>query len=194
MPIQQFRQTVYQSLIKRADAFIDLLDALTVASYVSSPAALSEETPFRRKFSSVFDTLLIGEFDFDELLPALYEHQPTDSEQMAGYEVDALDTTRWWEGGETGWKQDSAEALKMPETHRIPLVGCTLCSAASTRQPAVPRRTVTYVRGRVCLNLTDGFHYGQPSHAESRRRSTACRSKYSLEGSRQIHRSCHSPQ
>jgi hypothetical protein len=93
MLLQQFRQTVYQSLIKRADAFFDLLDALTVACHVSSPVALSEETPFRRKFSSVFDTLLQGEFDFDELLSALYEHQPSDSEQIAGYEVYGLDTT-----------------------------------------------------------------------------------------------------
>ena len=68
MLLQQFRQTVYQSLIKRADAFLDLLDALTVAGHVNSPVALSEEIPFRRKFSSVFDTLQQAEIDFDELL------------------------------------------------------------------------------------------------------------------------------
>jgi len=93
MLLQQFRQTVYQSLIKRADAFLDLLDALTVAGHVNSPVALSEETPFRRKFSSVFDTLRQAEFDFDELLSALYEFQPPDSEKIAGYEVYGLDTT-----------------------------------------------------------------------------------------------------
>lgn len=90
MLLQHFRQTVYQSLIKRADALFDLLDALTVASHVSSPVALIEETPFRRKFSSVYDTLLQDEFDFDELLAALYEHQPSDSEQNAGYDVYGL--------------------------------------------------------------------------------------------------------
>ena len=93
MPIQQFRQTVYQSLLKRADAFFDLLDALTVAGHVTSPVALSEETPFRRKFSSIFDALLQAEIDFDQLLPALYEQQPSGSEQIAGYEVYGLDTT-----------------------------------------------------------------------------------------------------
>lgn len=93
MPIQQFRETVYQSMHKRADAFFDLLDALTVAGHVTSPVALSEETPFRRKFSSIFDTLHEAEFDFDQLLQALYEHQPPNSEQIAGYEVYALDTT-----------------------------------------------------------------------------------------------------
>jgi hypothetical protein len=93
MLIQQFRKTVSQSLCKRADAFLALLDALTVAGYINSPVALSEETLFRRKFSSIFDTLLNAEIDFDELLPALYKHQPSDSEQIAGYEVYGLDVT-----------------------------------------------------------------------------------------------------
>lgn len=93
MQIQLFRNTVYQSIQKRADAFFDLLDAMTVAGHVSSPVALSEEAPFRRKFSSVFDTLQNIELDFDQLLPALYEHQPQNSELIEGYEVYALDTT-----------------------------------------------------------------------------------------------------
>ena len=80
-------------MLKRADAFFDLLDALTVAGHVNSPVALSEEAPFRRKFSFIFDTLHEAEFDFDQLLQALYEQQPSNSEQMAGYEVVALDTT-----------------------------------------------------------------------------------------------------
>jgi len=57
---------------------------MTVTGHVSSPVALSEKTPFRRKFSSVFDTLQNTELDFDQLLPALYEHQPPDSELIAG--------------------------------------------------------------------------------------------------------------
>ncbi len=93
MPIQQFREAVYQSIIKRGDAFLDLLDALTVAGHVESPVALSEEQPFRRKFSSIFDTLLECEFDFDQLMNSLHSHQPTDSETIAGYEVYAVDST-----------------------------------------------------------------------------------------------------
>lgn len=38
----------------------------------SSPVALSEVGLFRRKVSSVFDTLQNVELDFDEFLPALY--------------------------------------------------------------------------------------------------------------------------
>jgi hypothetical protein len=93
MRIQQFRKTVYQSFVKRADAMMDLIDALTVAGHVDSPVALSEETPFRRKFSSIFDTLVHGEIDFDLLPQALIEYQPGNSEQIAGYEVNALDCT-----------------------------------------------------------------------------------------------------
>ncbi len=85
MLIQQFRKAVYQSLRKRADASIDLVDALTVAGHLNSPVALSEETPFRRKFSSIFDSLLHAELDFDLLLQVLLEYQPNSSlDQPAG--------------------------------------------------------------------------------------------------------------
>ena len=93
MQTQQFREKVYQSMRKRADAILDLVDALTVAGQVVSPVALSEETPFRRKFSSIFDTLRHGEIDFDLLLPALCDYQPANSEELAGCEVYGLDST-----------------------------------------------------------------------------------------------------
>ena len=93
MPTQQFREKVYQSMRKRADAILDLVDALTVAGHVTSPVALSEETPFRRKFSSIFDTLRHGEIDFDLLLQALFAYQPGNSEELAGYEIYGLDCT-----------------------------------------------------------------------------------------------------
>lgn len=83
MQIQQFREAVYQSIRKRADAFLDLLDALTVAGHVESPVALSEEQPFRRKFSSIFDTLLECEFYFDQLINQLHHSQPANSETIA---------------------------------------------------------------------------------------------------------------
>ena len=85
MLTQQFRKTVYQSIHKRGDTILDLIDALTVAGHVDSPVSLSEEAPFRRKFSSIFDTLLHGEFDFDLLLQALHEFQPSDSETISGF-------------------------------------------------------------------------------------------------------------
>jgi hypothetical protein len=80
-------------MVKRADAIFDLIDALTVAGHVDSPVALSEESPFRRKFSFIYDTLRQGEFDFDLLLQVLHEYQPANSEELAGCEVYAMDCT-----------------------------------------------------------------------------------------------------
>lgn len=92
--IQQFRNAVYQSFLKRPDAVLDLIDALTVAGHVASPVALSEQAPFRRKFSMVYDTLCHATIDFDALLHTLLTFQPEDSERIAGYEVYALDVTK----------------------------------------------------------------------------------------------------
>ena len=54
-------------MLYRPDAILDLIDALTVAGYVSSPVAISESPLFRRKFSSVYDVLLEGEFEVEQL-------------------------------------------------------------------------------------------------------------------------------
>jgi hypothetical protein len=91
--LQQFRQSIYKVLPKRADATLDMVDALTVAGHVDSPVALSEEIPFRRKFSSIFDVLTEGRIDVEALHLILAEQQPADSQQIAGYEVYATDTT-----------------------------------------------------------------------------------------------------
>lgn len=42
MRIQQFQKAVYQSILKRVDAILGLVDTLTAAGHVDSPAALSE--------------------------------------------------------------------------------------------------------------------------------------------------------
>jgi len=91
--LSEFRNAVYQKVRYRPDAILDLIDALTVAGHVSSPVALSESPVFRRKFSSVYDALLNGEFELGQLRDLLVACQPTDSETMAGYEVYAIDAT-----------------------------------------------------------------------------------------------------
>lgn len=93
MSIQQFRNTIQQVMTKRADATLDLIDALTIAGHVESPVALSEEPLFRRVFSGVYDVLEEAELDQAALAKVLYEAQPPDSETIAGYEVYAVDTT-----------------------------------------------------------------------------------------------------
>jgi hypothetical protein len=91
--LAQFRQNVYQKFRQRADAALDLVDAMTTAGVVASPVAMSEEPPFRRTFSMVYDVLENGDVDLQELGKVLYESQPADCETMAGYEVYAVDAT-----------------------------------------------------------------------------------------------------
>jgi len=91
--ISKFRKAVYQTFLKRADTLFNLVDALTVAGHVSSPVALSEETPFARKFSSIYDGLENGEMNMDDLLSMLPYCVPVDSETIAGYKVYATDAT-----------------------------------------------------------------------------------------------------
>jgi hypothetical protein len=71
---------------------MDLVDALTMAGHVSSPVALSESPLFRRKFSSVYDALVHGEFS-TELKSLFHDSQDPAWETIAGYEVHAIDAT-----------------------------------------------------------------------------------------------------
>ena len=91
--LQQFRDTVYSALPKRADATMDLLDALTSARHVESPVALSESVLFRRRFASVYDVLEEGDLPEATLRGIFSENQPDTCETIAGYEVSAIDCT-----------------------------------------------------------------------------------------------------
>jgi len=72
---------------------MDMIDALTIAGQVGSPVAVSESPLFRRKFSSVYDALLEGEIEVEQLRNLLVACQPAESEMIAGYEVCAVDAT-----------------------------------------------------------------------------------------------------
>lgn len=90
--LSEFREAVYQKVVWRAAAIVDLVDALTVAGHVNSPVCLSESPLFRRKFSSVYDALVHGELGND--LKSLFsDSQDADWETIAGYEVHAIDAT-----------------------------------------------------------------------------------------------------
>jgi hypothetical protein len=90
--ISEFREAVYQEVIWRPAAILDLVDALTIAGHVNSPVALSELPVFRRKFSSVYDALVHGDLG-DELKNLFNNSQDPDWETIAGYEVHAIDAT-----------------------------------------------------------------------------------------------------
>src|SRR3990172_1903861 len=55
--LTQFRQEVYQNFNKRADALMDLLDALSGQSRAHSVVELSLESCFRREHTSVFKAI-----------------------------------------------------------------------------------------------------------------------------------------
>lgn len=92
-PLQQFRDTVYQALPKRADATMDLLDALTSSLQVTAPVALSESPLFRRGFAAVYDALEEGELPEEALRELFSQSQPATCETLADYELYAVDCT-----------------------------------------------------------------------------------------------------
>ena len=89
----RFRREVYQSFEQRADAGMDLVDALTSAPTVRSPVELSESVLFRRRFSSVYDFLKSGRVLLPRLRRVLFRNQPEEAETIAGYEIYAVDCT-----------------------------------------------------------------------------------------------------
>jgi len=91
--LSKFRDAVYQKACYRPDAILDLIDALTIAGQVSSPVAISESPLFRRKFSSIYDVMLEGEIEVEQVRDLLVACQPAESEMIAGYEVYAIDAT-----------------------------------------------------------------------------------------------------
>jgi hypothetical protein len=90
--ISEFREAVYQKVIWRPAAILDLVDALTIAGHVSSPVALSESPLFRRKFGSVYDALVHGELG-DDLKTLFSDSQDAGWKTISGYEIHAIDAT-----------------------------------------------------------------------------------------------------
>jgi len=90
--LSEFREAVYQKVLYRPDAILDMIDALTIAGHVRSPVAISESALIRRKFSSVYDVLIHGKLA-KGVNDILNESQVAEWETIAGYEVYALDAT-----------------------------------------------------------------------------------------------------
>lgn len=90
--LSEFREAVYQKVVWRPAAILDLVDALTIAGHINSPVGLSESPLFRRKFSSVYDALVHGELG-DDLKTLFSDSQDADWETIAGYEIHAIDAT-----------------------------------------------------------------------------------------------------
>ena len=73
-----FREDMYDSFDKRADALFELTDALLCAPAVPSIAHLSLEGVFRRSYGSAYGALVDGEIDETAIWNLLAKHPLTD--------------------------------------------------------------------------------------------------------------------
>jgi DDE superfamily endonuclease len=90
---EQFLKTVYSSLTKRQDSYVELGLALASSSQIDSGVRLSESPLYRRKFSSIYETLSEVEWDVASLLKAELDLFKESCETLAGYEVYSGDST-----------------------------------------------------------------------------------------------------
>jgi len=91
--IKQFLKSVYSSIEKRRDSYIELGMAVASAGYIESVVAVSESNLYRRRFSSIYDTLKEVKKDEDCLLKARLELFSETCKELSGYEVYSGDST-----------------------------------------------------------------------------------------------------
>ncbi|MBE0699373.1 MAG: hypothetical protein IH586_20810 [Anaerolineaceae bacterium] len=95
------------------------------------PVTLSYETPFRRKFSSIFDTLQQAELDFDQLPPAGILGGLLDLSALMGLPKEKMRT----DIGVSITAYDDVQ--KLERFHTLPAIpGCWRCTAASSTEGA----------------------------------------------------------
>jgi len=90
---EQFLKAVYDSVEKRQDSYVELALALGSADYVESVVSLSESVLYRRKHSSISDTLQEVSINQEKWLKAndnLFQEQ---CETLEGIEVYSGDST-----------------------------------------------------------------------------------------------------
>lgn len=98
--LKQFRLELHSSFEQRADALMDLIDALSSTPNARSVVELSLSTLFRREYSSVYDAIV-------------HLFQPSEAEQR--------DKERWaWE---QEWARLIVPYLPKPERRRFRLIG-----------------------------------------------------------------------
>ena len=90
--IVEFRQIIYERVLtKNRDVLFELMDALLLTSGKPSCfAELSLSPVFRRKWSSIYKAMEIGELSATELNRSFLQHVPRD-----GIQIYALDATVW---------------------------------------------------------------------------------------------------
>jgi hypothetical protein len=88
--LQTFRQALYSCFERRADALMELTDALLTAGPVLSPAHLSQEAVHRRGWGSLYAALAKGRINRTALRGLLAQYPLAD-----GQPVYAVDCRVW---------------------------------------------------------------------------------------------------
>ena len=91
--LKQFLNSVYSSITKRSDSYLEIALSLASAEYVDSVVALSESALYRRRFSSIYETLKQVEVNEEEWLKATLELLRERCDKLDGYEVYSGDST-----------------------------------------------------------------------------------------------------
>ena len=85
--LKQLLETVYRSIAKRRDSYLELGLALARASQVESGVALSASPLYGGKFSSVYERLKQVELDEAVLLKANLELFGAECDELEGVEI-----------------------------------------------------------------------------------------------------------
>ena len=80
--LEEFRQAVYDNVLRRVDASMDLLDALTANTAARSVVELSLNGPFRRGYGSVYTA--IGGFFHPDPSPSIQDQRRIHDKKVMG--------------------------------------------------------------------------------------------------------------
>ena len=92
--LQEFREQFYKCLVRRADALVEITDAILTTGSVSSPVHLSLTAVHRRGWGSLYAALSKGQVD-EEALRTRLAHYPMDHDELGSTAVYAVDVTSW---------------------------------------------------------------------------------------------------
>jgi hypothetical protein len=88
--LQQFRQTLYDSLGNARDALFDLMDAVLTSACITSFVSLSQSPVFRRQWSSTYAALRDSRLPRSKILKQIVRQIPTQQQPLL-----AGDASRW---------------------------------------------------------------------------------------------------
>lgn len=88
--LQQFRQTLYDTLGNGRDSLFDLMDAVLVSAYITSFVSLSQSPAFRRQWNSIYAAVKDSRPPRAKVRKLLVSQIPTHQQPIL-----AGDSTRW---------------------------------------------------------------------------------------------------